>query len=106
VTRPGKLRRRVVLEEPLRVSDGGGGADIAWSPVATLWAAIEPLSGHERPRYERLEARVSHKITLRFRAGLNPEMRLRLNTRIFNIRAVLNAEEKDRWLICLCEEIL
>ncbi len=104
--RPGKLRRRVVVEEPVRVSDGGGGASLSWSQIANPWAAIEPLSGYERARYEGIEATLSHKITLRFRSGITPHMRLRLDTRIFNIHALRNEDEKDRWLICLCEEII
>jgi SPP1 family predicted phage head-tail adaptor len=104
--RAGKMRRRVVLEQPVRTSDGGGGASIAWSPLATLWAAIQPLSGHERPRFESLEATLSHKITVRFRSGISPDMRFRLDTRIFNIRVVRNEDERNRWLICLCEEIV
>ncbi len=104
--RPGKLRCRMVLEEPVRLSDGGGGASISWSQIATPWAAIEPLSGNEHPRYEGIEATLSHKITLRFRPGITPYMRLRLDTRIFNILALRNEDEKGRWLICLCEEVI
>ena len=104
--RPGKLSHRVVLEEPARVSDGGGGASITWSPVASLWAAIEPLGGREQARHESLEARLSHRITLRYRAGIRPDMRLRLDARIFTIQAVMNEQEKNRWLVCLCEEVL
>jgi len=104
--RPGKLRNRVVLEEAARVSDGGGGAEVVWSPLASLWAAIEPVSGREQARYEGIEATLTHKITLRFREDVRPDMRLRLGARIFNIRAARNEGGQGRWLICLCEEII
>ena len=45
--RIGSLRHRVVLEAETRTPDGGGDASLGWSPVADLWAAIEPVAGNE-----------------------------------------------------------
>lgn len=102
--RPGDLRHRVVLEEAARTPDGGGGAIEAWQEITTLWAAISPVSGQERARHEAVEATFTHIITLRYRPGVQPDMRLRKDSRIFNIRAIRNLKEANRWLQCLCEE--
>jgi head-tail adaptor len=43
-------------------------------------------------------------VSLRYRAGVVPAMRLRKGARIFQILAVIDVEERRRWLKCWCEE--
>ena len=100
----GELRHRLTLQQPVRTADGGGGADVAWTDVADLWASVEPLSGRETLAAERAQAIVSHRIRLRYRTGVASEMRFKLGTRLFNIRSVIDEGERRRWLVCLCEE--
>ena len=71
---------------------------------ATVWAAIEPLKGSERLRAEQLENPVTHRVSIRHRAGVTPKMRIKFGTRILNIRAVIDPEERNRSLELLCEE--
>jgi hypothetical protein len=52
----------------------------------------------------RLTGTISHEIALRYRAGVVPAMRFRKGTRVFHILAVIDVEERKRWLKCLCEE--
>ncbi len=100
----GTLRHRVVLEAPAGPSDGAGGTSQGWSTVATLWAAIEPLSGTETLEADRVSGRITHRLVLRYRLGVVPGMRLRLATRIFEIRSVLDVGEGRRFLECSAEE--
>lgn len=102
--RPSVLRQRVTLEEMQRVPDGGGGFVESWSPIVTLFADIKPAGGRERVEHDRLAGRVSHEIVLRYRTGVVPAMRFRTGTRVYEILAVLDFEERHRWLKCLCEE--
>lgn len=37
---PGALDTRVALEEPVEVSDGGGGFDLTWTQRFTRWGAL------------------------------------------------------------------
>jgi len=104
VIRPGALRHRLVLEEAQRVSDGAGGFTETWVTVATVWAAIEPSGGGEGVDSGRLAGRVSHTVSLRYRAEVIPAMRFRQGTRLFHILAAINEDERRRWLRCLCEE--
>lgn len=98
------LRHRLTLEQLSRVTDEGGGFSESWVTVATLFADLRPIGGDERFEADRLAGRVTHRIVLRYRAGVVPAMRFRTATRIFHIAAAIDADERRRWLNCLCEE--
>ncbi len=100
----GALRHRVILQAPQETADGGGGASVTWTDVAVVWAEIAPLRGTERLRAGQLEAALTHRVTIRYRAGVTPEMRVAFGNRLFNIRAVIDPGERRRRLDLLCEE--
>lgn len=100
----GRLRHQLILEQPVRTPDGGGGTSESWSTVATLWAAIISTGGTENFDVDALTGRISHEIVLRYRPGIEPAMRLRLGARVFEIAAVINIDERNRWTRCLCVE--
>lgn len=101
---PSNLRHRLTLEELARVTDDGGGFTESWVTVAVLSADLRPISGDERVEADRLVGRISHEVSLRYRAGLVPAMRFSLGARLFHILAVIDVDERRRWLKCLCEE--
>jgi SPP1 family predicted phage head-tail adaptor len=102
--RPSDLRHRLTLEELSRVADEGGGFTESWIAVASFFADLRPFSGDERYEADRLAGRVTHEVSLRYRAGVVPAMRFRKGTRIFHIVSVIDVEERRSWLNCLCEE--
>ena len=97
------LRDRLTLEQPVRTPDGGGGASVAWEPVAELWASVRPLSGDERHSHDQVVGRLTHAVWLRHRLGIVPAMRLRQGVRTYEIVAVLDTPSRTH-LKCLCEE--
>jgi SPP1 family predicted phage head-tail adaptor len=99
------LSHRLVLEAPQRLPDGSGGAVVTWSEVLTAWAEVTAKTGSETLVADGLEARVTHTVRIRYRAGLSPAMRWRSGSRLLAIRAVLDRDGRRRWLECLCEEI-
>ena len=99
----GALRHRLALERAVRTPDGGGGVTESWVLEADVWGSIRPLSGEERLEADRVSGRVSHEIRIRYRANVVPAMRLRQGTRVFHIVAVLDDDERRRWLTCRCE---
>ena len=104
MVRAATLRHRVSLQSAADTADGGGGAATVRSDVATLWASIEPLKGAEHPSAQQLESRLTHRVRLRHRIGVTTAMRVKFGARIFNIRAVINPDERNRLLELLCEE--
>ena len=102
--RSGALRHRVTLEAPARTREPGGLVAETWAPVATVWAAIEPLSGSEQLRGMQMTAAVTHRIRTRYRGGVTPAMRVTSRGRVFDVRSVLDEGERHRELVFLAEE--
>jgi SPP1 family predicted phage head-tail adaptor len=100
----GTLRHRLKLQQQQRIPDSGGGADIVWSDIASVWAAIRAVSGGERDVSDRQDARTRYKIRLRFRADVFPGMRFASGSRFYNVQAVLDEDGRRKWLLCICEE--
>jgi head-tail adaptor len=55
-------------------------------------------SGSERYASERVEARVSVKIAVRYFAGLLEADRVVINSKPYNIRFINNVDFRDEWL--------
>jgi len=101
----GAMRRRLLLETVVATPDGLGGATVSHETVAALWAQIEWLSGGEHWRRGRPEQLVTHRITMRWRAGVDAGQRLRDGEHIFDIRAVFDPDGGRRRLVCLVHEV-
>ena len=102
----GDLIHRFALEAPVRTPDGAGGATITWALAAEVWGSLNAMTGTERPDADRLGGCITHAIWLRHRDGLTPDHRLRLGTRRFEIRAILDHTGRQRFLECRCEEFI
>lgn len=100
----GKLRHQITIEREQSVSDGGGGSTITWSTVATPRAFIKPMSGGERLQAMRLESTVTHRIFIRYRDDLLTSDRINFNGRLMQIRALINLEERNRWIEIYADE--
>ncbi len=99
-----KLRQRLTLQQEMRTSDEAGGYTRSWIDIADLWAEIIPMRGSEKVFGNQVQAAVTHKIKLRYREDVKPEMRLQYDNRVFNIRHVINISEMNEVLEVLAEE--
>ena len=102
-----ELRHVVELQAESATGDGGGGQTDPWaSPVivATVRARVEPMRGAERQHAMQIEAALTHRVTIRHRADVTAKMRLKLDNRFLNIRAVIDVREQGRFLNLMCEE--
>lgn len=100
----GSLRHRITIEYPVRASDGGGGALVAWMPLGPAWAAITPSTGAESIGAEAIAGHISHEIVMRHRNDIAPAMRIRLGPRTFEILAAIDVDERRRMLRCFARE--
>jgi SPP1 family predicted phage head-tail adaptor len=99
------LNRRVTLESQTLTPDGGGGFSGSWNTVATVWAAIEPLSGEDVFGPDASEARVKYRITIRRRVDVFAGMRVNDGARLYGIKAVLDDGPLAQFLTLMTEEI-
>ncbi len=105
--RAGELNKRITIQTkgtPTR--DSFGAEVIAWSTFATVWAAVEPLSGREYLAAQQATATVDTRIRIRYFAGVLPEMRIVYGSRTFEIVSVINVKEVGRELQIMCREIV
>lgn len=102
----GKLRHRVTIQKntPVKDYDSGDWVD-NWSDVATVWAAIEPLSAREFIAAQSTQSKVTARIVIRYRPGIDSSMRLlhsvQGNTTIYNIEGVLPDPNSGREYLTL-----
>jgi len=81
-----------------------------WRPIATIWGRITPLTGRELVWAQEVVAEANHKVEIRYRPGMNAKQRFLYKDphtgaqRQLNILLVLNVEERNREMICLCRE--
>lgn len=101
-----RLDKRVTLQVETPIPDGQGGSTPAWSAVATVWAAVEPLKGYERTVAARLETHLTHRVTLRYRPEVYTARRLSFAGRLLDVKEVVNDREADEYLRLLCAERL
>ena len=98
---PGKLNKRITFQ--LQDLDS---EDEEWEDIATTWASINPISGKEYYSAETINSDLTHKIRLRYRKGITPDMRVIYNDRIFYIISVINEYEKNTMLQLMCRELI
>ncbi|GJE29503.1 head-tail adaptor protein [Methylobacterium organophilum] len=102
----GARRRRFVLEQPVDTPDGFGGRIRRYEAGPVLWGAMQALGAETQIRGGRADRIGTHRIALRFRAGITPAMRLSAGPRRFAIRSAEDPDGRGCDLVCLVEEIL
>jgi SPP1 family predicted phage head-tail adaptor len=101
----GELRHRVVLQQKTVTEDALKQQSETWVDVTTVWAAIEPLSGREYFAAKQVNAEVSVRITIRYRKGVTPDMRVVFGNRTFEVLSVIDPKERRESLILMCREV-
>ena len=100
------LRHQIEIQEKTAVSDGAGGQTETWSKLYELWAAIWPISAKETRENMRFETNITHNIRIRYREGITTAMIVVFGTRAFDIKGIINLEERNIWLDMVCNERL
>jgi SPP1 family predicted phage head-tail adaptor len=101
---PGKLRHRLVLEQPVETADGAGGVARSYATVTTLWAAVVPVAARGAVVAADLGATVTHHIVVRAGPDLTTQHRLREGSRIYRILALRDQDGSGRFIEIQAEE--
>ena len=88
--RVGQLRQRVLLQRKSYEQDQKSGAMVeTWQNVANVWASIEPLSVREFIASQAMQAEITARAVIRYRADMEATMRLIHRGKIYNIIGIL-----------------
>ena len=102
--RIGTLRHKVEIQALTVTEDAIGNQVEEWTKVADVWAAVEPLQGDEKLAAAYIQAETTHKVTIRYLAGITPANRILFGSRTLEIESVRNLEERSRELVLMCKE--
>jgi SPP1 family predicted phage head-tail adaptor len=84
-----------VVQTPTESANAIGEPILTWSTFATRWVAILPLSGNEQITALANEGNVTHRIRMRYTAGIKPKMRLVSEGRTFEIMSVVERGRRE-----------
>ncbi len=104
----GRLRHRLKIYDKGTITRNGVGEEIpAYDAlVATVWGAVEPLSGREFIEANQVQADVTLRIVIRYRNGIRPEMRVVEGEHTYHIESVLDQRGERRELHLMSHEVL
>lgn len=110
----GSMRYLVQIQAPTRTTDDAGGVAVTWTKVADVYADIQPQSASESVfgRDNEMREVARHKIYIRYRSDVSHKDRLvqtyvrdgSSGTRTFNVKGVINVDNRFKMLELLCEE--
>lgn len=92
--------KRITIQTPdeTMVSNSSGELTGNWTNVATVYASLEPLSGHEQLLAKAQQDLTTHKIRIAYCDGITSKMRALYNSRTFHFSSVINLAEENREL--------
>jgi SPP1 family predicted phage head-tail adaptor len=102
----GDLKHKITLQTCTPTNNSNLEAIPTYSNFATVWAAIESISGKEYWESKTVTAETVVRIRIRYIPGVLPTMRIVYGSRIFHIDAILHLHEQKREIHLMCREVL
>ncbi len=99
----GRLDQRVAIERVTYTQDEIGGMLEAWAPLATVWAAVEPLNGREFFAASTTLSETTTRIRVRYRPDLTVLDRINHGGVLYDITSIINPRSGDRELVLMCK---
>ena len=104
--RAGRLRHQVTIQGLTTAPDAYGDIVETWTDTATVWAEVVPLSGKEYYAARQVSAEVDVRVTIRYRTGIKPAMRVKYGTSLLDIQSVIDVGGRKDELQLLCREVV
>ena len=107
--RAGQLRHFVTVQQVTETQDASGQPIESWATYIQRWASVKPLSGDSRELFTSAQRwpEVEVKITLRGDETtrlITPKMRVLFGTKIYNILAAVDIEERGIKIELMCRK--
>lgn len=110
--RSGTLRHLIRVEQKTIDVSGDGDRTETWTTFAEVWASVETGNGREFFAARQVIADLTHTIRMRYIVNITPDMRIAYDdlktgrTRYFDIKSILNPDERDEMLTMQATEVL
>lgn len=102
--RAGRLRHRLTLQSKTYTANAYGEQVVTWSDEATVWGAIEPLSGREYFAQSQIQAEATVRIVIRYYSTIDETWRVKHGGLYYNIVDVLNHDLRNRMMTLMCRQ--
>jgi SPP1 family predicted phage head-tail adaptor len=100
---PGQLRHKVEIDSLVTTEDSSGEIVQSWVPLASVWAAVVPLSGRELVEAQSMQSSVSVRLVIRYRPDIQASQRVTFRGQPYNIHAVIpDPNSGIEWLTLAC----
>lgn len=102
----GAINKRVIVEERQVSRSAMGEALEDWVVLGERWVSIEPLTARELFAQQQVQAQVTHRVRMRYWSSVTHTCRLRTGSRVLNIVAVRDIDDRHVELELLCVEVV
>jgi len=96
------MRHRVTLERPVAAPDGAGGETVAWEPVRSVWARVEPVAKRRESQGGRRLHPAGYRITIRRWTDVAPFWRVVFEDRPLTIDSIAEKGKRRLYLMLEC----
>lgn len=98
--RAGTLRKRITIEVATETKNTFQEPVPTWAEFAQRWARVSYGRGGEQQTDQQRYASILTSFRMRFIEGVNPKMRIVMDSRVFNIRSVNHVRERrhETWI--------
>lgn len=99
----GAMREQITLQAYTATRDAYGGEVITWADQATVWGAVDAITGRESYAAQQLDSVVTLRVRLRMRSDVTTKWRALWRSQVLSIMAVLPSPTRDM-ITLLCAE--
>ena len=105
----GRYRTPIEIRKAVETTDDLGVVTQTWDTAASLVckdrADFMEQSGREFFAAQAVHSEMTDMLAIRYRSGITPTMRVYYGSRVLDILAVVDTEERHRELILHCREV-
>ena len=99
---PGRMRERVVVQRATTAKNAIGESVQTWTDLVERWASVEGLSSREVLQTGQQQTEVTHRVRMRYVAGMTSSDRLMWRGRVLEISSLLeHGNRTEHELLCV-----
>lgn len=102
--RSGNLKRPITIQYDAGSTNTANELIPNWQTFIETRAAVIPLNGKQLMEAQKIESEITTRIIIRYRTGINQNMRVLHGSQKFEIMFIVNVNSENRELHLMCKE--